>query len=190
MLNKWFEIIFNHKITLRERMFRVVTSICMIALLIILPMGRNITNLLILAASLVCMAAVVKISIKKKCINAGATIITVLLLLLFPLSFFTAGGFYSGMPEWFVLCFIYISITLKRKRKAFFFPVLYGGDTALLLPRLPFSGAGGAEQQIAFVLRFRILRHSCRHTDQRAAYVPEPTLRRGERTGQTAEERD
>ena len=121
MLNKWFEIIFNHKITLRERMFRVVTSICMIALLIILPMGRNITNLLILAASLVCMAAVVKISIKKKCINAGATIITVLLLLLFPLSFFTAGGFYSGMPEWFVLCFIYISITLKRKRKAFFF---------------------------------------------------------------------
>ena len=108
MLNKWFEIIFNHKITLRERMFRVVTSICMIALLIILPMGRNITNLLILAASLVCMAAVVKISIKKKCINAGATIITVLLLLLFPLSFFTAGGFYSGMPEWFVLCFIYI----------------------------------------------------------------------------------
>ena len=121
MIKKWFEIIFNHKIALRERMFRIVTGICMVALMIILPMGRNLMNLLILAASLICMAAVVKISIQKKCINTGATLITILLLLLFPLSFFTAGGFYSGMPEWFVLCFIYISITLERGRKAVFF---------------------------------------------------------------------
>ena len=121
MIKKWFEIIFNHKIALRERMFRIVTGICMVALMIILPMGRNLMNLLILAASLICMAAVVKISIQKKCINTGATLITILLLLLFPLSFFTAGGFYSGMPEWFVLCFIYISITLEGGRKAVFF---------------------------------------------------------------------
>lgn len=121
MIKKWFEIIFNHKIALHERMFRIVTGICMVALMIILPMGRNLMNLLILAASLICMAAVVKISIQKKCINTGATLITILLLLLFPLSFFTAGGFYSGMPEWFVLCFIYISITLEGGRKAVFF---------------------------------------------------------------------
>ena len=38
MLKKWFEIIFNQKISLRERMFRVVTGICMVALIIILPM--------------------------------------------------------------------------------------------------------------------------------------------------------
>lgn len=121
MLKKWFEIIFDHRITLRERMFRIVTGISMVALAIILPMGRSLSNLLILAVSLICMAAVVKISIKKECINAGATIITILLLLLFPLSFFTAGGFYSGMPEWFVFCFIYISITLEGNRKTVFF---------------------------------------------------------------------
>jgi len=121
VLKKWFEIIFDHKITLHERMFRIVTGICMVALMIILPMGRNLINLLILAASLICMAAIVKISIQKECINTGATIITILLLLLFPLSFFTAGGFYSGMPEWFVFCFIYISITLEGRRKVFFF---------------------------------------------------------------------
>ena len=84
MLKKWFEIIADHRVSLRERMFRMATSICMVALMIILPMGRTITNLLILAASLICMAAVVKISIQKECINVGATIITVLLLLLFP----------------------------------------------------------------------------------------------------------
>ena len=130
MLKKWLEIIFDHKISLQERMFRVVTSICMLALVIILPMGRNLVNLLILAASLVCMAAIVKVSIHKECISAGATAITVLLLLVFPISFFSAGGFYSGMPEWFVLCFIYISITLEGRRKGIFF-LLCAAETLL-----------------------------------------------------------
>lgn len=121
MIKKWFEIIFNHRIALHERMFRIVTGICMVALAMILPMGKSLANILILAASLICMTVVVKVSIQKKCINTGATFITILLLFLFPLSFFTAGGFYSGMPEWFILCFIYISITLEGKRKAVFF---------------------------------------------------------------------
>lgn len=121
MLKRWFEIIFDHRISLKERMFRLVTIINMIALIIILPMGKSLINLLILAASLVCITAIVKISVQKDCIHAGATAISVLLLILFPLSFFTAGGFYSGMPEWFILCFIYISITLEGRRKGVFF---------------------------------------------------------------------
>ena len=55
MLKKWFEIINDHRIGLRERMFRIVTGICMAALIIILPMGRSLINLLILAVSLVCI---------------------------------------------------------------------------------------------------------------------------------------
>ncbi len=121
MFKKWLELIFDHKISLRERMFRVVTGICMVALIFILPMGRSITNMLVLAVSLIGITFIVKFSIKKKCINFGATCITVLLLLLFPFSFFSAGGFYSGMPEWFVLCFIYISVVLEGKRKFIFF---------------------------------------------------------------------
>ncbi len=121
MLKKWLEIIFDHRISLRERMFRVVTGICMVALFIILPMGKKPLNWLVLAVSLISISVIVKVSIQKKCIHKGATAISVLLLLLFPFSFFTAGGFYSGMPEWFVLCFIYISLTLIGRRKAVFF---------------------------------------------------------------------
>ena len=106
MIKKWFRIISDHSISLRERMFRIVTGTCMVALVFILPMGRNIWNVLILAASLAAMAAIVKISIQKEQIQRGATAISILLLLLFPVSFFTAGGFYSGVPEWFVFCFI------------------------------------------------------------------------------------
>ncbi|MDE6891797.1 MAG: fatty acid-binding protein DegV, partial [Lachnospiraceae bacterium] len=121
MLKKWIELILDHRISLKERMFRIVTGICMIALAIILPMGRSLVNLLMLAASLFSITVIVKKSIQHDCIDAGATAISVLLLLLFPISFFTAGGFYSGMPEWFVLVFIYISITLEGRRKSVFF---------------------------------------------------------------------
>ncbi len=121
MIKKWFEIITDHRISLRERMFRIVTGVCMIAIVFTLPMGRSIWNVLLLAASLVVMAIIVKVSIQKQCIHTGATAIAILLLTLFPITFFSAGGFYSGVPEWFVLCFIYVCITLQGRRMLIFF---------------------------------------------------------------------
>lgn len=121
MLRKWLDIIFDHKISLRERMFRLVTGISMVALVFILILGRFTANLLIMVGSIAYMYLVMKHSIRKECINAGATAIVVLLLLLFPIVFFAGGGIYGGVPEWFVLCFIYISIALKGKRMAVFF---------------------------------------------------------------------
>ena len=59
MIKKWFEIITDHRISLRERMFRIVTGICMIAVAFTLPMGRSIWNILVLAASLIAMAFIV-----------------------------------------------------------------------------------------------------------------------------------
>ena len=53
MIKKWFEIIFNHKISLRERMFRLVTGISMIALIFVLLMSRNLLSLFILVVSLI-----------------------------------------------------------------------------------------------------------------------------------------
>lgn len=121
MIKKWFDLISDHRISLRERMFRIVTGICMIAIVFTMPMGRSIWNILMLAASLVAMALIVRVSIRKKRIHAGATAIAVLLLAMFPVTFFSAGGFYSGVPEWFVLCFIYVCITLQGRRRVVFF---------------------------------------------------------------------
>lgn len=130
MIKKWFDIITDHRISLRERMFRIVTGVCMIAIAFTLPMGRSVWNILMLAASLIIMAVIVKISIQKKRLHAGATAIAVLLLTLFPITFFSAGGFYSGVPEWFVLCFIYVCITLQGRRRTVFF-VLCTAETLL-----------------------------------------------------------
>ena len=121
MIKKWLDIITDHSIGLRERMFRIVTGVCMIAITFTLPMGRNLWNILMLVTSLAAMAGIVKGSIREKRVHTGATIIAVLLLTLFPVTFFSAGGFYSGVPEWFVLCFIYVCITLQGRRRAVFF---------------------------------------------------------------------
>ena len=67
MLKKWFEIVSDHKVSLRERMYRIVTGICMVALICILPMGKNIWNILLLAASLIAMSMIVKFSIRRGC---------------------------------------------------------------------------------------------------------------------------
>ena len=99
MIKKWFEIITDHRIGLHERMFRIITGICMIALIFTLPMGRSILNIVLLIVSLAAMALIVKFSIRKGRIQTGATAITLLLLTLFPITFFSAGGFYSGVPE-------------------------------------------------------------------------------------------
>ena len=121
MIKKWFAVISDHRISLRERMFRIVTAICMIAIVFTMPMGRSVWNILMLAVSLIAMAVITKISIRTKRIHTGATLVAVLLLILFPLTFFSAGGFYSGVPEWFVLCFIYVCITLQGRRRIAFF---------------------------------------------------------------------
>ena len=121
MIKKWFDILYDHKISLRERMFRIVTAICMVALIFTLPMGRSALNIVILVISLMAIALIVRFSIRNGRVQTGATAIVVLLLTLFPFTFFTAGGFYSGVPEWFVLCFIYVCITLQGKRMAVFF---------------------------------------------------------------------
>ncbi len=97
MLKKWLNIIFDHKTSLRERMFRLVTGICMIALIFILILGRFTANMFIMAGSIFYMYMAMKISIEKECINVGATAIVVLLLLLFPIVFFfPEGGFMAG----------------------------------------------------------------------------------------------
>lgn len=101
-------------------MFRIVTVVCMIAITFTLPMGQNLWNVVILTLGLVAIAVITGISIRKQRIHTGATIISVLLLGMFPITFFSAGGFYSGVPEWFVLCFIYVCIALQGKRRAVF----------------------------------------------------------------------
>ena len=159
MIKKWFDIILDHRISLRERMFRISTAICMVALIFTLPMGRSVLNIFILVLSLAAISEIARFSIQKEQLQAGATAIVVLLLSLFPFTFFTAGGFYSGVPEWFVLCFIYVCITLHGKRMAAFF-VLCAAETLLcygIAFYFPELAAGSSQQRSFFDSAFSMV---------------------------------
>ena len=159
MIKKWFDIILDHRISLRERMFRISTAICMVALIFTLPMGRSVLNIFILVLSLAAISEIARFSIQKEQLQAGATAIVVLLLTLFPFTFFTAGGFYSGVPEWFVLCFIYVCITLHGKRMAAFF-VLCAAETLLCYGidfYFPELAAGSSQQRSFFDSAFSMV---------------------------------
>ena len=159
MIKKWFDIILDHRISLRERMFRISTAICMVALIFTLPMGRSVLNIFILVLSLAAISEIARFSIQKEQLQAGATAIVVLLLSLFPFTFFTAGGFYSGVPEWFVLCFIYVCITLHGKRMAAFF-VLCAAETLLcygIAFYFPELAAGSTQQRSFFDSAFSMV---------------------------------
>ena len=90
-------------------------------------------NKYLMILSLLAMGIIVEVSIKKSRIQTGATAISVLLLLLFPISYFTAGGFYSGVPEWFIFCYVYVCITLRGRRLWVF--LLLCMAEIVLLPR-------------------------------------------------------
>lgn len=152
MIKKWFKTIFDPKASLRERLFCIAAGGCMIAAVFVLPMGKSAANWLILALSIVFMAVVVKVSIEKNCINAGATAIAALILVLFPLSFFSAGGFYSGVPEWLVIYFIYISITLEGRRKVVFYLLCM------------------AETELCYYVAFRFPEYAAHNTQERSFF--------------------
>ena len=173
MIKKWFEIITDHRISLRERMFRIATGTCMVALIFTLSMSRSVWNLLLLAVSLTAISLIVKHSIRTGHIRAGATAIMVLLLTLFPISFFTTGGFYSGVPEWFVFCFVYVCLTLQGRRMAVFF-VLCTVETLLcygLAYYFPELAAQNAPP--ALLLQLRFFRGHGGTAGLRAAHVPQ-----------------
>lgn len=121
MLKEYFEPIMDHSVDLQERMFRLIAGIGVMALILMLLCklftGENLINLCMLAACIICIIVVGVVSVRKDKVNTGATIVAVLLLILLPFNFFTAGGMYGGAPLWFVFAFVYISLILYNIRR-------------------------------------------------------------------------
>jgi len=114
----------DHTVNLQERMFRLAAMIGVAALAFLLTgkllIGESMLNLLVLSGCILCIVAVRVVSIRKNRINTGATFVAVLFLLFVPMNFFQSGGMTGGAPLWFVFAFVYISLTLYRRRRLVF----------------------------------------------------------------------
>lgn len=116
MIKRYISKIMDYEVDLQERMFRLISGIGIIALILMVVVslisGENIENLIVLFVCLVYVITVVSNSLAKKRIERGAVLIALFLLILCPVNFFTAGGMEGGTPLWFGFFFVYISLTL------------------------------------------------------------------------------
>ena len=123
MIKRWIAPILDHNVDIHERMFRLLTSITMLVLLLMIfygfLTGERSANQVVAAVCVLYVAVVYILSLKKDCVNRGATLVTLMFFFFLPFNFFTTGGMYGGAPLWFIFCFLYISIVLSGRRKGF-----------------------------------------------------------------------
>ncbi|MBD5445515.1 MAG: response regulator, partial [Lachnospiraceae bacterium] len=124
MIKRWLKPLLDHNANIRERTFRLLTGIGIVAILLMLIcgviVGDSILDQAMKAGSIVYMSMVLWLSMKTHRVNTGATWITLLLIVVFPINFFLSDGVYGGAPIWFIFSFVYISVTIWGKRKAVF----------------------------------------------------------------------
>ncbi len=125
MIKRYVSKIMDYGVDLQERMFRLISGIGMIALVLMVVVslisGENIENLIVLFACLAYVILVVSSSLAQKQIERGAVLIALFLLIMCPVNFFTAGGMEGGTPLWFGFFFVYISLILNGACRRIFF---------------------------------------------------------------------
>ncbi len=124
MIERYFKPIMDHKVDLQERTFRLVTGFTITALILMLMgglvTGENKESLLLLSGCIVLVVIITAASISRQQIHTGATLVTIILLIFFPINFFVSGGMYGGTPLWFAFFFVYINLTLQGVRRIIF----------------------------------------------------------------------
>ena len=123
-LRKLGENIFTRKREITERMFILTSFISAAALFILLIegiiLGKSMQNIIILAGALVILSAAAYYTVRYDLIQAGAGIISSLIIFVFlPLLFFTGGGIRSGASLWFIYCTLFISLIIRGKMRVF-----------------------------------------------------------------------
>lgn len=125
MIEKYFKPIMDCKVDLQERTFRLVEGITITALILMLVggffTGENSESLLLLFACIVLVVTVTAVSISRKWIHGGATLVAFVLIIFLPVNFFASGGMYGGTPLWLAFLFVYVSLTLHGVRRILFF---------------------------------------------------------------------
>lgn len=122
----WINDLQDSNIPQRERMYRLMTAIGLVALFIAFAMGlfleSNLVAPLLLLGGWIILFIVVRLTLKYNRISMGIMIIaTILLFIIIPISFFTGGGLQGGSPIWFVFSYVYCALLMERPARDSFF---------------------------------------------------------------------
>ena len=127
MFKKFSELISSSSYTLRERMFilsGIIGTIAMIAAFVasFFSSGTSVVESLAPFFGAFFIAFVTYISIKKRSIELGSAIITIVsVCIVLPYGFLKGGGVYSGSPTWFVTGFVIVFLLFSHGKKFYFY---------------------------------------------------------------------
>ncbi len=112
----------NPNLNLQERLFRLIMLIGMIGLaigiIVGIASGEGIGNTIALVIALAVFAAITYLSVCYNRTQVGAVVTAVLLIcVVLPFNFLTAGGIYGGAPIWFMLGVVYVCLVVENKVK-------------------------------------------------------------------------
>ncbi len=122
LIKSWFLAIMDHSLSLQERLYRLIGSIGVVALLsvfiISFLLGEDVESVAVLGGAAAFVAVTLVLTVLTHRIQLGAIITGVFLLnILLPLAYFFGGGMYGGAPIWFVLGFTYVCLMVEGRLK-------------------------------------------------------------------------
>ena len=128
-IKKWITSFYDDSVSMQDRIFRLFTSIAILAVCVAFIMGFFIHETFLdmagMAGAIIVFSLITWLSVKYKRVQLGAIIMAFLIIcLLLPLVYFSGGGIYGGSPVWFVFCFVYVSLTVENKRMVIFLYIL------------------------------------------------------------------
>ncbi|MCR5674723.1 MAG: DegV family EDD domain-containing protein [Lachnospiraceae bacterium] len=124
-MKKWIAALFDHRIDLQERTYRLAGVLGLAALIVMgvlsVIMQESASDILCIISGLLVFVLIFVGSIYIHRIQTGATIIsTILIFIILPAVYFASGGMYGGTPMWFLFAVIFVSIVLRGRRRFFF----------------------------------------------------------------------
>ena len=112
----------DEKRSVHERLFILLATNALIALLLVLVivivMGSDLLLIAAIASAFILFLSLVVFGVKKHRVNLTAWIIAFVLIFgILPLTFFTGGGIRGGSPVWFVFCTLFVSLIVYGNAK-------------------------------------------------------------------------
>lgn len=119
---KIIEPIGDSSLTLQERLFRIITLLGLLGMvlgsIVGIIAGENTLNVIGIILGFITLFAITYFSIRYNKIQTGAVIIgSLLMYLVMPFNFLTTGGLYGGGSSWYLLSMILIVILVENKIK-------------------------------------------------------------------------
>ena len=123
-MKKLFDKLWDENRPLNERLFILLSALGLGAMalmaLIGFILGETIADVVIITVCVIVFSIIITVGIRNHRINESAIIvISLIILVLLPLTFFNGGGIMGGSPLWFIFSTLFINLAVNGRAKYF-----------------------------------------------------------------------